>query len=187
MKAVAILKEEHRQILWFLDQLSLASERIVKSENPPRKFFDEAITFAHQYADKFHHYKEEEIMFRILAQKHDGALDAELDQLKQQHVQCRNFVSAIADALDGYESGSQTETRVLHRNLQEYIKSLRKHIDHENIRFFPKVGQELSASELKMLEGEFDRWEAKMGGAVNLENDHRLRVMSSLLQPGLKV
>jgi hemerythrin-like domain-containing protein len=126
-------------------------------------------------------------MFRILAQKHDGALDAELEQLKQQHVQCRDFVSAMADALDGYESGSQTEARVLHRNLQEYINSLRKHIDHENIRFFPKVGQKLSESELKMLEGEFDRWEAKMGGAVNLENDHRLKVMSSLLQPGLKV
>ena len=187
MKAVTILKEEHRQILWFLDQLSLAGERIVKSENPPRKFFDEAITFARQFADKFHHYKEEEIMFRILAQKHNGALDAELDQLKQQHVQCRNFVSAIADALDGYEEGNQSQTRVLHRNLQEYIKSLRNHIDHENVRFFPKAGRELSPSELEMLEGEFARWESKMGGAVNSENEHRLHVMSSLLQPGLKV
>ena len=187
MKAVMVLKEEHRHILWFLDQLSLAGDRIVKNEYPPRAFFDEAIAFARQYADKFHHYKEEEIMFRILAQKHHGALDAELDQLKQQHVQCRNFVSAMADALDGFESGNQSQTRVLHRNLQEYIKSLRRHIDHENIRFFPKVGQELSESELKALEGEFDRWDTKMGGTVNAENEHRLHVMSSLLQPGLKV
>lgn len=187
MKAVTMLKEEHRQILWFLDQLSLAGDRVVKNESPPRAFFDEAIAFARQYADKFHHYKEEEIMFRILAQKHHGELDAELEQLKQQHVQCRNFVSAMADALDGFEAGNQSQTRVLHRNMDEYIKSLRRHIDHENICFFPKVGLELSEAELKALEGEFDRWEAKMGGAVNSENVRRLHVMSSLLQPGLKV
>jgi len=187
MKAVTILKEEHRQILWFLDQLSLASDRIVKNENPPREFFDHAITFARQYADKFHHYKEEEIMFRILAQKHQGELDSELEQLKQQHVQCRNFVSAMADALDGFELGSQSQTRLLHRNLEEYIKSLRRHIDHENVRFFPKVGQELSATELSALEDEFERWDTKMGGTINAENQHRLHLMSSLLQPGAKV
>jgi len=187
MRAVTILKEEHRQILWFLDQLSIAGDRIVKNENPPREFFDQAITFARQYADKFHHFKEEEIMFRILAQKHHGELDAELEQLKQQHVQCRDFVSAMADALDGFESGNQSQTRELHRNLQEYITSLRRHIDHENVRFFPKVGQELSEAELKMLEDEFDSWETKMGGAVNAENQHRLHLMISLLQPGAKV
>jgi len=187
MRAVMMLKEEHRLILGFLDHLKLAGERIVKTENPPRAFFDEALSFARQFADKFHHYKEEEIMFRILAQKHDGALDAELEQLKQQHVQCRNFVSAMADALDGFEAGKQSQTRALHRNLQEYVTSLRRHIDHENVRFFPKVGQELSASELEWLEGEFDRWEAKMGGTVSSENAHRLQVMASLLQPGLRI
>ncbi len=182
MRAVTILKEEHVMILEFLDLLAAASEKMVANEKLPREFFDDAVAFARQFADKYHHHKEEEIMFRLLAQKHAGALDAELEALKQQHEVCRNYISEIAGAIDGYEAGNDTQTRTIHRNSTEYINALKAHITHENVMFFPKVGRELSTEELDSLATEYDKWAEKTGGTVTEDNRKRLANLTTLLK-----
>lgn len=164
MEAVTMLKEEHIVILDFLDQLTLAGERVVKNKIPPKEFFVTAVEFARTFADKFHHYKEEDIMFRILAQKHSGALDNQLEKLRQQHEHCRDYMTAISAAAEGCAAGSDGEARILHRSLSDYIATLRKHINFENVTFFPLVARELSSDELDALAVEFKKWDEKMGG-----------------------
>ncbi len=181
MRAITILKEEHRLILDFLDQLTLAGEKLVRNQNLTREFFDNAVAFAKEFADGFHHHKEEDLMFRMLAQKHAGALDDELEKLKQQHEQCRDFVSEISDAIDGYAQGSDSQTRIIHRKLDEYISALRQHVNHENVVFFPKASRELSAEELDVLAAEYDKFDEKAGGQTMSRNEERLRAMADAL------
>ncbi len=181
MRAISILKEEHRLILDFLDQLTLAGKKLVKNENPSREFFETAVAFASEFADRYHHHKEEDLMFRMLAQKHAGALDDDLEKLRQQHEQCRNFVSQISDALDGYAQGSDSQTRIIHRKLDEYVTALRQHVNHENAVFFPKASQELSAEELDILAAEYDKFDEKAGGQTMSLNEERLRAMADAL------
>ena len=173
MEAVTMLKEEHIVILDFLDQLTLAGERIVKDKFPPKEFFETAVDFARTFADKFHHYKEEDIMFRILAQKHSGSLDGQLEKLRQQHEQCRDYMTAISASAEGCASGSDGDARILHRNLADYVTTLRKHINFENVTFFPLIARELSSDELDALAVEFRKWDEKMGG-MTLENGKKI-------------
>ncbi len=182
MQAVTTLKEEHMVILDYLDQLALAGQRIVQNKVPPPQFFEEAVTFARLFADKLHHYKEEEIMFRILAQKHAGALDNDLEKLKQQHEHCRVYVAEISASAEGCASGSDDAGRVLHRNLNDYVTTLRKHINFENVTFFPRVVRELSAEELSALEDEFEKWDKKMGGMTFEKGKKIVEFMANELQ-----
>ena len=181
MKAVTILKEEHMVILELLDQLKLAGERILKNKFPPREFFETAVKFARVFADKFHHYKEEEIMFRILAQKNSGAIDSDLEKLRQQHEQCRDYVTAISAAVEGYAAGRDSDTRILHRNLADYVATMHKHINFENVTFFPRVARELSSDELDTLAAEFGKWDEKMGGMTMEEGKKTVKTLAELL------
>jgi len=181
MQAVTTLKEEHMVILEFLDQLALAGERVLQNKFPPKEFFDKAVGFAREFADKFHHYKEEDIMFRVLAQKHAGALDNDLEKLRQQHEHCRTYISAIAASAEGCVAGSDSEARILHRNLVDYVETLRSHISFENVTFFPRIVRELSSDELAALATEFGKWDEKMGGATYEEAKKTVKAMTECL------
>ena len=69
MKATQTLTREHTLIFQMLAQLSCAKEKLEKKEQPPVAFFKKAVLFSQNIADRFHHDKEEFLMFGLLAQK----------------------------------------------------------------------------------------------------------------------
>jgi len=75
VRAIQLLLAEHGMILDFLDLLQEAGKRIARDEGPVPEFFTQSVEFCRTYADKAHHYKEEHVMFGLLAQKHEGRLD----------------------------------------------------------------------------------------------------------------
>ncbi len=117
MEAIDILKKEHGLIRSFLDNLSMAVERLEDEQKPPAEFFEKAIRFARQFADSFHHFKEEEVIFRHLAQNQDGEIDAQIEALRYQHERGRNFISGISDALPGYTKGEEIKTSDVLENM----------------------------------------------------------------------
>ncbi len=148
---IDLLIREHALIRQFLDNLALAAERIETGEPPPSAFFETAIAFARDFADGFHHFKEEHLMFTQLAQKKGGLLDGQLEALRHQHERGRNFVRGMAEALEGYARGDETHLTALLENLAAYVHLLRHHIHREDHLFFEMARQEFSAGELSAL------------------------------------
>jgi hemerythrin-like domain-containing protein len=160
VNALDILIEEHSLILRGLDLLTTAAERIVRNQHPPREFFEKAVTFTLNFTNRFHHYKEEIVMFGILAQKHHGEIDAEIERLRDQHHALHDYMSEISKSLDAYSENIQSEVRRLHRNLSDYIETLRRHVNAENRIFYPLVAETLTADEMRWLKEEFDKFAA---------------------------
>lgn len=163
MKAIEILVEEHKLISDGLDLLTTGAEKIVRGQNPPKEFFEKAIDFTRKFTNEFHHYKEEIVMFGLLAQKHEGAIDAEIERLRSQHDALHNYMNEISSALDAYSQDSDSETRRLHRNLNDYINTLRGHIAAENRIFYPMVVKALTDDEKDALLVEFEKYAATAG------------------------
>ena len=181
MKPLEILSNEHGLIRQFLDNLALAVEKLEDGQRPPREFFENATHFARTFADKFHHIKEEYVMFVRLAQKKGGAIDGHIDSLRQQHERARNYTSKIAEALNGYEDGQPIQISQVLENTAAYISLLRNHIHTEDHIFFPMVQETLSAEEEEELQVEFDKAREKSGEDV-FESSHKLVVdMGSML------
>ena len=166
MNAIEILVEEHKLILSGLELLTTAAEKIVRNQNPPREFFEKAAIFTRDFTNKFHHYKEEIVMFGLLAQKKSGEIDGELERLRNQHEILRNYISEISDSLDGYSKNVDAEVRRLHRNPSEYIETLRRHIHAEDKLFYPLVQKSLTAEEMQDMKVRFEKYAADAGSAV---------------------
>jgi hemerythrin-like domain-containing protein len=176
-----ILVNEHGLIRQFLDNLAIAMDQIETEERPPREFFEKAIKFARNFTDKFHHFKEEHVMFVRLAQKKGGALDGPIDSLRHQHERGRNFITAISNSLDGYTKGDEIHTTTLLENLAAYIHLLRHHIHKEDHHFYLMVKKEFSESEFHDLLELFNKEDQK-GGGRTFENSRKLvQEMAALL------
>ena len=181
MKPMETLKNEHGLIRQFLDNLEFAGKRMEEGEKPPREFFDKALKFAREFADDYHHIKEEHLMFVRLAQKAAGTMDGQIESLRHQHETGRDHIAAIGAALDGYEDGNPVKVDQIKESVAAYVPMLRDHIHTEDHLFFPLAEKALSAEEMAQLEGEFARARQK-AGEEPFESYHKLVIdMGSML------
>lgn len=181
MEPLEVLRNEHGLIRQYLEKLGRAAEKLENGEKVPRSFFDSAIEFFRTFTDRYHHFKEEHILFVRLAQKKKGEVDAALDSLRHEHERGRGVVSEIENSLDGYEQADPVYTERLMESLEAYTTLLRHHIHTEDHLFFPMARDELTDDEKKMLVEEFEKERARAGGR-SFEEAHKLLVdMGSLL------
>ncbi len=155
MLATKILTAEHGvilQVLKSLDQVQVAMEQ---DKHPSRKLLEKAIAFFQNFADRFHHFKEEYLMFGLLAQKEAGRLDLHMGALRYGHELCRGYIREIAQALDAYAEGDEMATLTILGNMAAYTTVLRHHIHMEDHLFFPMVEKTLSNREKEMLMTQF--------------------------------
>lgn len=180
VEVIDILVGEHKKISELLSVLQSGAERIVANRQPPKAFFEAGLEQARQYADQAHHFKEEYVLFGALAQKHNGELDGHIERHRNQHEQCRDLLQAISSALPPYESGKEDAIKAVHRNVTEYVRTLRSHIRSENEIFFPLAEASLTPAEGRALLEEFRRYEAKHADVEKSIKDG-LSTMRSLL------
>jgi len=181
MNPLEILGNEHGLIRQALDSLSLAKEKLEAGERPKTEFFEKALEFARTFVLKYHHFKEEHVMFGLLAQRKNGAIDAQLESLRYQHERGRDFIGEIAKSLEGYGKGQEVQSSALLENLAAYVSLLRHHIHREDHVFYPLVERELTEGEMKDLAKAFEREEAKFGEGVGDKARRLVREMGALL------
>ena len=185
MKSLEILKKEHGLIRHALDIYSLAKEELEIGERPPKEFFEKAIEFSRTFADRFHHFKEEYLMFGLLAEKKEGLYDGEIGALRYQHERGRKFMDGIENSLAGYSQRDTIATTLLLENLASYISLLKLHIYIEDHIFFRMVEKELSEDEDRMLLEQFKHEEKRLGTADFFENSRKLvHEISSMIENG---
>jgi hemerythrin-like domain-containing protein len=128
MKSTEILFIEHKLILQALLHLFAAKERLEKDEKPPVEFFRMAIVFFQNFADAYHHFKEDFLMFGLFARKKRGELDREIGMLRYEHERCRSYIVERDDK--GYWNQIETyirdhsEAEFSHGICPDYAKKL---------------------------------------------------------------
>jgi len=181
MEPLETLTNEHGLIRQFLDNLSLAADHIENGRRPSTAFFEKGIEFARTFADSYHHFKEEHVLFVRLAQKKQGEVDAQLEALRQQHERGRELVSSISNALEGYVAQDPTKTGEMLESIAAYSALLKHHIHVEDHVFYPMVKRTLTEDEMDMVSTEFVNQREKHGGDA-FERSHKLVVdMGSIL------
>ena len=182
MKLTQTLVKEHVRILKGIEFLSMARDKIERNQHPPREFFETAVLFFRNYADKYHHFKEEYLMFGFLAQKTAGRLDLEIGALRHQHERGREFISRLERSINGYAMGNEIAVTSLLENLSAFISVLGHHIHMEDAIFFPLVEKELSRDEKTSLLEQFVREEARLEESNSTQiNDGLLAKMEKLI------
>src|SRR3989344_6473793 len=91
-----ILSEEHQFILKVIGALNRECDALEKGKGIDKNFFERAIDFIRNYADKFHHAKEEDILFKELCKDDVNMHCNPTEQMLYEHDLGRNFVKGMS-------------------------------------------------------------------------------------------
>jgi hemerythrin-like domain-containing protein len=163
MEALDILIDEHGIIRQFLEILAVSLKNMEQGKRPPREFFEKAVSFARDFTDKYHHFKEEYILFTRLAMKKAGKIDAEVEALKYQHERGRALIGDVSKALEGYAKGQEAQRLIILESLAAYTSLMRQHVHKEDHIFFPMVEKGIPWEEYRGLLEVFQQEGKKMG------------------------
>lgn len=162
MKATQILINEHKLILKVLYLLSHSRKELENGRHIPGLFFKKAMVFCSDFANKFHHFKEEFLLFGLLSYKNQGQLDTAMGTLRYQHERCTQCITGINQALEGYEEKDELAITLLLENLAVYVSLLSRHINDEDTTFFPLADKSLSEDENNSLLRQFEKEELRV-------------------------
>jgi hemerythrin-like domain-containing protein len=165
MSPIQTLLDEHRvieQVLACLAQMAQRAEREQRLEAEPAR---EAVEFFRQFADRCHHGKEEQKLFPMMEARGFSPAEGPTAVMREEHVQGRALLSAIADAIDAAAAGGVTGVAEFARASAEYAQFLQAHIDKEDQVLFPMAERVLGPSGLGDLAASFDHVERQEIGA----------------------
>ncbi len=146
------LVEEHLLIKrWVALIPEVLNNLDVDSEEGRQRLLD-GVDFIRSYADKYHHAKEEEVLFKYF--------DEDLDILKvmhEDHERGRSHVRAILEALERRDKAAIAE------HLNAYRELLTEHIKKEDEILYPWMDRNLSDAQIGKLFSEFTKADEEMG------------------------
>lgn len=161
MKPIVPLKIEHGTIDQMIKLIRDQGLRIIASEEINPIFIDTAVDFLRTYADRTHHGKEEDILFRDLQEKNLSAQDRQtMEELIQEHIDAREMVSELVEATERYLEGDSAAVDTVLLKIGGLVELYPKHISKEDDIFFPAAMTYFTPAEQDaMLEEmwEFDR------------------------------
>lgn len=161
---IAVLGEEHALILRALDALEAGLARVEAGASVSGAFFGDLAEFFRTFADRHHHGKEEEILFRHMVEEMDySPRSGPVGVLSSEHEIGRAHVRAMADAACRLEADSDAPRRLVDEG-RAYLSLLRAHIEREDHKVFPVVEDFLGPEERAALMAAFSRFEAAEGG-----------------------
>jgi hemerythrin-like domain-containing protein len=137
MMPIAPLMIEHRLIEKMIAVICKEIDRCESDGNINPEFIDTAVDFIHIYADKCHHGKEEDILFRDLDKKQlPDELKGIMSELIEEHQVGRKVVADLAEAKRKYVHGDKDSFTKILDSLRYLIDFYPKHIEKEDKHFF---------------------------------------------------
>jgi len=141
-----------------------------KSEDDFVKHVHSLIRFFREYADKYHHFKEEQVLFPKMESLGDFVVDSLISELKEHHEMFREYTQTIEDALNG------NQFEKAYTLLCTYMNELLDHIAAENDELFVMAESLFSETELETMYFKFkdidiDLGEDRKGKLCNLLKD----------------
>ena len=137
MKPIGPLMREHRLIERMIPLLDKELTQTNEEDEANVELLTVAVDFFKTYADRTHHGKEEDILFRELAKKR---LSKEhhrvMNELVAEHVLARKTVSALVNAKNDYNGGNAESLKDIITYVKELVNFYPAHIEKEDKYFF---------------------------------------------------
>jgi len=163
MKPIGLLMREHRLIERHIKLIEKEINNIKKTNKVNSDFIQTSVDFFKTYADRTHHGKEEDILFRELKKKKISSnIKNTINKLEQDHQYARKIVTNLSNQNNNYIQGKNNSTREITDNLEKLVTLYPVHIETEDKEFFyPSMDYFTEEGQQKMLQ-EFYDFDKKM-------------------------
>ena len=171
-----ILLDEHEVIRLVENIIKSIDKSWKEDENKYADTIKQLLVFFKEYSDNFHHYKEEDVLFRELKNKPDFLAQDIISELELHHKEFRATVLEIKEAL---EKRDWAHTQTL---LTRYFNDLLDHIAVENDEFFVMAESAFSKDELDRMYFKFEDIDLELGKLRKEELVNRLVCLDNELK-----
>ena len=163
MQARGPLMIEHRLIERMIAIIQVRLSLAEKNHTIDPLFIDQAVDFIRTYADRTHHGKEEDILFRELNNKDLSEVDRKvMNELVEEHVFARKTTKALVEATTTYRNGDKSTLGDIVNCLHTLVNFYPVHIEKEDKVFFPASRAYFSETEGQAMLKEFLDFDQKM-------------------------
>lgn len=131
------LVEEHRLILRMIALLEKNAQRTAHGDYKNWQFYLDGVDFIRKYADRFHHAKEEDVLFDALVKNGMPRENSPVAAMLMEHDLGRNYVKAMESAALEAMAGKPGKETIIAENALAYANLLREHIGKEDDILYP--------------------------------------------------
>ena len=174
-KALEVLYNEHeiiKTVIGFRETLTLLSK---SDPGNYKKNIIELINFFRNYADKFHHYKEEKLLFPLMCDKNDLLQDSIVEEMLDNHRDFRNIIKSIELAVE------QGDCEEINNLFIKYSEMLLDHIAVEDEELFQMAETLFDDNELNKLYYDFEDIDRELGFDIKKEFEKMKEKLESAL------
>jgi hemerythrin-like domain-containing protein len=158
-----VLFDEHETIVNAIDTAQQAKSLIGKDDTAYEKLIRQLIGFFRDYADQYHHFKEEEILFPEMAKRNELLADGVIMEMFENHADFREMIKNIEKSLN------EKQYQQAQQQLEKYTEALLDHIAVENDEVFQSAESIFSDEELEKIYFRFEDRDRDLGNAKKEE------------------
>jgi hemerythrin-like domain-containing protein len=171
------LVDEHVLIKRLIGLIPKVIENLDVESAEGRRLVLQSVDLIRSYADKYHHAKEEEILFAYFDENSDM-----LKTMRQDHERARSHVRAVLEALD------KKNEEAIAEHLNAYRELLTEHIRKEDEILYPWMDRNLSVTQVGELFSKFAEAEEKMDkDAIDRCKKFVMELEEEILRPSEEV
>lgn len=165
------LVDEHVHIKQLIAYISNVLEPVAQDEKVDKDLILDVVRFIREYADKYHHAKEEDILFDYT----DKSLEI-INVILEDHVTARRHIKAVMEAV---ETGNKEE---IVDHLTAYQSLLTEHIRKEDEILFPWIDRGLTTRQVGEIYQKFAQANQELGENLPERNLDFLESLNSKFQ-----
>ncbi len=132
-----MLKDEHQLILRMITLVENNTALLANGKFRNWQFYLDAVDFIRNYADRFHHAKEEDVLFVELVKNGMPEKSSPIEAMLMEHDQGRAHVKGMEEAAQKAQAGETGQIPLIIEHAQGYAELLRGHIEKEDGILYP--------------------------------------------------
>jgi len=131
------LVDEHKLILRMIALLERNASRTVAGAYTNWQFYLDGVDFIRKYADRFHHAKEEDVLFEALVKNGMPRENSPVAAMLMEHDLGRTYVGTLEISAQEALAGKPGQADIIAENALAYAELLREHISKEDEILYP--------------------------------------------------
>jgi hemerythrin-like domain-containing protein len=164
MKAIDVLKEEHRIIERAITALDFATKSAAHNKPVRPGFFIDMAEFSQKFTDGCHHKKEEEILFKALSNNGIAIEGGPVGVMLTEHAQGREFTSTMLSAAEAWAAGDEGGRAEVIWTASSLVTLMRQHMQKENSILFALAEQAIPPEEQDQVSRAFEQFDPQETG-----------------------
>ena len=141
MQATEILSSEHRIIERVIAALETAAGRLDAGMPVRPGFFIDCARFIREFADGYHHAKEEDVLFAVMARNGMSTDAGPIGVMLYEHERGRELTRGLRQAAERLLAGDRDADAAVVDHARAYAELLTQHIHKEDVILFPMAAQ----------------------------------------------